>query len=95
MQLELYPGAPVKLLHSCGMHLRSNLIPHMLPCAACPQNLRVTEQFGDIGEAHSRKQVAQESESVPRQERSQGVWAKVVIVGLVHSAVDRGMGLDI
>ena len=95
MQLELYSGTPVKLLHSCGMHLHTSLVAHALTYAACPPNFPMTWQFIDLGEAHSQNQVAQENQSVPRQERSQGVWAKVVIVGLVHTAVDRGMGLDI
>ena len=53
MQLKLHPGTPGKLLHSCGMHLHTNLIAHVLTYAACPPRLPTTWQFGDPGEAHS------------------------------------------
>lgn len=49
-----------------------------------------------LGEAHLQQQpVDQESESVSRQKRSQGLWEKMVFVGLVPSPADRGVGLDV
>ena len=53
MQPELYPWAPVKLLHSCGMHLHTNLIAHVLTYAACPSKLLMSRRLAGLGEAYS------------------------------------------
>lgn len=72
------------------------IISSLLACSfssALPPKLQ-SLLYG-LGEAHSRQQVGQESENLSRQERSQGVRQQMGLVGLVPSAADGGVELDI